>query len=185
MQYHINQRATASMIVYARKQRQVWNVGSGQALIGFQRYNNTKLIDDLLADVRSFFIASELKNGKSEFELSYIDTGRELVEPLILRQMLFQNAAEPSVWNYYELDGFFKNPQGINVMDIPEQVSSLVLGSDGYPEIFPTLTQTEEFLKQILKDDPLCYKRYKATKGLKQGNVSFDDRSYIRLDISK
>lgn len=44
-----------------------------------------------------------------------------------------------------------------------------------------TLAESKKELSEILKNDPLCYKEYCSTKGQKKGNVSFDDRSYIRF----
>ena len=61
--------------------------------------------------------------------------------------------------------------------------SSIVLASDGYPVLKGTLAESERELSEILKNDPLCYKVYCSTKGLKKGNVSFDDRSYIRFSL--
>jgi hypothetical protein len=183
MQYHINQRCTASMILYNKYTNQVWGVGSGQAIIGKEHVNNTKLGDDLLSELRAFFIATEIKNGRTEAELIQDDTGRELIRPLLLRQMLFQNSNEQSEWNFYELDGFFTGTHGIYIYDIPEGINEIILASDGYPEVLGSLEQTEAFLKQLLNEDPLCYKKYKATKGLRPGNVSFDDRSYVKISL--
>lgn len=183
MREHINQRPTVSIVVYSQHRRQVWCTGSGYTLFDNQYINNTKLVDTLNAEVRSYFIQCELKRGISEYELLLHDTGRKLVEPLIMKQQFFQNSDEPSEFNYYEIDGFFTQTSKIRITDIPPEVEELVLASDGYPEIFRTLEKTEKFLAALLKDDPLLYKKYKATKGLQQGNVSFDDRSYLRIKL--
>jgi len=60
---------------------------------------------------------------------------------------------------------------------------SLILASDGYPKLFSTLHESENYLRFILKEDPLCYKLYKSTKGLKKGAVSFDDRAFIKARL--
>ena len=33
----------------------------------------------------------------------------------------------------------------------------------------------------LLDTDPLCINEYLATKGVMEGNVSFDDRAYVRI----
>ena len=57
----------------------------------------------------------------------------------------------------------------------------VVLASDGYPLLRPTLQQSEQDLDRLLKEDPQCCRLYESTKGLKPGNKSFDDRTYVRF----
>ena len=60
-------------------------------------------------------------------------------------------------------------------------VYKLGKSSDGYPFLKGTLHESEEALVCQLRDDPLCIRSFKATKGLMLGNVSFDDRCYLRF----
>ena len=60
-----------------------------------------------------------------------------------------------------------------------ESNSQIILSSDGYPKLFTTLQESEEYLFSVLKDDPLLYKKYKSTKGFMKGQNSFDDRAFI------
>ncbi len=66
---------------------------------------------------------------------------------------------------------------------IVEASHSVVLASDGYPILKATLQESEESLARHLADDPQNIKEYVATKGLVEGNLSFDDRAYVRLTI--
>jgi hypothetical protein len=184
MAYHINHRCGASMIVYSKAKRQIWIIGSGLAIIGQEYINSPLLLEDICSQVRSYFIQSEILRGITEEDLRKLDTGREFIKPLLVRQIMFQNSDNPSDFNFYVIDGFFKNPQGIQIIDIPNNLNEIVIASDGYPEIFDTLDKTEKFLKNVITDDPLCYKRYKTTKGVQQGNISFDDRSYVKISLN-
>ena len=78
------------------------------------------------------------------------------------------------------------------VTDIPENLihvisvadaKGIVLASDGYPVLKRTLAESERELERIINNDPLCINLYKATKGVMQGYKSFDDRTYIRIEI--
>ena len=60
-----------------------------------------------------------------------------------------------------------------------------MLASDGYPYLKDTLEASEQALQEVLQEDPLLFRKYKATKGLQIGNRSFDDRAYIKLEIKK
>lgn len=56
--------------------------------------------------------------------------------------------------------------------------------SDGYPYLKTSLEETEQTLQEILRDDPLFFRKYKSTKGITEGAVSYDDRSYVKLIIT-
>jgi sugar/nucleoside kinase (ribokinase family) len=58
-----------------------------------------------------------------------------------------------------------------------------VLATDGYPFLRPTLQESEKRLEEVTTGEPLCMRLFKPTKGLQGGNLSFDDRAYLRLDI--
>jgi hypothetical protein len=34
-------------------------------------------------------------------------------------------------------------------------------------------------------EDPRLFRRYKATKEMDQGNISFDDRAYVKLKVKE
>ena len=68
-----------------------------------------------------------------------------------------------------------------------EECHEVVLTSDGYPVLKRTLKESEAELelKRILKADSDCCKVYHSAKGIKEGCVSFDDRTYIRFVVEK
>ena len=39
----------------------------------------------------------------------------------------------------------------------------------------------KDALQDLLEQDPMCFRLYPSTKGVKPGNVSFDDRAYCRI----
>ena len=57
----------------------------------------------------------------------------------------------------------------------------MVLASDGYPELCGTLAESEEMLREINEEDPLCIGRNAGVKGIMEGMESFDDRAYVRV----
>lgn len=183
MQQHINQRPTVSLIVYSNAKKQVWILGNGFAIIGDQYINSIIPTDILSSQLRSYYIQTELRRGVSEFELLDKDTSREFISPVLLRQVMFQNSDIPSEFDYFAVDGFYTDAKGIDIYKVPEHVKEVVLATDGYIEVFSTLEKSEKYLAQVLEEDPLLYKRHKSVKGIVRGNVSFDDRSYIRIKI--
>ncbi len=69
------------------------------------------------------------------------------------------------------------------IIDIPAEADYVVLHSDGYPETYATLAEAENRIEDIRVNDPQCVNIYKASRGVVEGNVSFDDRSYISFKI--
>lgn len=59
--------------------------------------------------------------------------------------------------------------------------SEIVLASDGYPFLKPTLAASEAALAEQIANDPHNIRSFIATKGIVEGNKSFDDRTYIRF----
>jgi hypothetical protein len=50
--------------------------------------------------------------------------------------------------------------------------------------IVSVLAETEKYLFNLLDKDPLCIHELRGTKGVINGNQSFDDRSYISFYVS-
>lgn len=87
---------------------------------------------------------------------------------------------------YAVIDGFDIFMPGVKVITLrQDEPHDIVLASDGYPFLRPTLKDSEAALCKQLAIDPYNIHTFKATKGLMQGNVSFDDRALIRFRLSK
>ena len=174
-------RLNASIAVYSDARKEVWLIGDCQCLIGQQHETNEKLIDSVLAHMRSLVLETALRSGTSMDELLQRDIGREAILPFLKRQQLFQNA-DPSIpYAYGTLDGFPVSPEHYRVF--PVAATTVVLASDGYPKLYADLEQTEVALRAILERDPLCFRENRSTKGLQKGNLSFDDRSFLKLSV--
>jgi len=85
--------------------------------------------------------------------------------------------------NYSVIDGFPIPRQHVRVITLDFRPWELVLATDGYPFLCPTLQESEERLAWQKANDPLNIGQFKATKAFMQGNVSFDDRTYIRFSV--
>ena len=83
---------------------------------------------------------------------------------------------------YAVVDGFDIPQDKVRIIAVGESASEIVLASDGYPLLMPTLEASEQALQAQMATDPLNIGRFKATKAFLAGNNSFDDRSYIRFE---
>lgn len=176
---HPTDRITAAIAVYSRYKNEVWLVGDTQCLLDQQVYTNEKRVDQTIADARALYLEMALLQGEKISDLQENDQGRQYVLPLLEQQAVFQNATIDSPYAYGVIDGF--PVQRKHVLVIPVKTSYIILASDGYPQLFPTLEETEQHLQTIIIEDPLCYQQLRSTKGVLKGNVSFDDRSWVKI----
>ena len=182
---HPEERLTASAILYSRTRNEVWMVGDCQAIIAGKLYENGKPYEEKIARKRVELIEQGLSPAEA----------RKQIEPLLIKVMLSgQNQ------NYTVIDGFPIYREGVKVVALKTKpvlsgidtyfqeqtkpVSSLnevVLASDGYPFLKPTLAASEAALAEQIANDPQNIHFFIATKGIVEGNKSFDDRTYIRF----
>lgn len=176
---HPEERLTASTVIYSVLRHQVWMIGDCQCLIDGKLHNNPKPRETVLAEKRASFLNNALINNKLTIKevMSGTDPGRNFILNDLIDSCKWQNIS------FSVIDGFHIPVSHVKVIELPKDTKELVLASDGYPFLRPTLSESEKVLHEQLVSDPLCIKTFKATKGLKSGNKSFDDRSYVRLSI--
>ncbi|MFS0725688.1 hypothetical protein [Paenibacillus sp. 1P07SE] len=183
IQEHPHSIPSASMALYSPQRHQVWMIGDCQCMLDGELYSNEKKVDSITAYTRSMLLESEVLRGKTIAELMESDPSRGVIRPLIQAQYVMQNTAQPSQYGYVAVTGFEFDLGQIKMVDVPAATRELVLASDGYPLLRPTLAESEAELQRILETDPLCFREYKLAKGLQAGNESFDDRTYVRLEL--
>ena len=195
---HPEERLTASAILYSRTRNEVWMVGDCQAIIAGKLYENGKPYEEKIARKRVELIEQGLSPAEA----------RKQIEPLLIEAMLSgQNQT------YTVIDGFPIYREGVKVVSvsdsssvqdsvpasdsvpcsdsasasdtIPSSSSEIVLASDGYPFLKPTLAASEAALAEQIANDPQNIHSFIATKGIVEGNKSFDDRTYIRFSVEK
>lgn len=195
---HPEERLTASAILYSRTRNEVWMVGDCQAIIAGKLNENGKPYEEKIARKRVELIEQGLSPAEA----------RKQIEPLLIKAMLSgQNQT------YTVIDGFPIYREGVKVVSVSDSCSvqdpvpasdsvpcsgsvsasgtisvsssEIVLASDGYPFLEPTLAASEAALAEQIANDPQNIHSFIATKGIVEGNKSFDDRTYIRFSPEK
>lgn len=197
---HPEERLTASAILYSRTRNEVWMVGDCQAIIDGKLYENGKPYEEKIARKRVELIAQGLSPAEA----------RKQIEPLLIKAMLSgqnqtytvidgfpiyrEGVKVVSVSDSSSVQGSVSSSDSSSVQDsvscsgsasasdiIPSSSSEIVLASDGYPFLKPTLAASEAALAEQIANDPQNIHSFIATKGIVEGNKSFDDRTYIRF----
>lgn len=197
---HPEERLTASAILYSRTRNEVWMVGDCQAIIAGKLYENGKPYEEKIARKRVELIAQGLSPAEA----------RKQIEPLLVEAMLSgqnqtytvidgfpiyrEGVKVVSVSDSSSVQDSVPASDSCSVQDpvscsgsasasdtIPSSSSEIVLASDGYPFLEPTLAASEAALAEQIANDPQNIRSFIATKGIVEGNKSFDDRTYIRF----
>ena len=172
----------ASIILYNNRCREIWSYGDCQCRINDKVYSHEKKTDRLNAELRAFCLEYCLRQGRTLEELLCNDPGRKEIENNLVRQQAFENKS--GRFGYPVLNGMGIEPSMIRRYPV-QPGDQIVLASDGYPVLERTWEKSEEALRDILERDPLCFRIYRSTKGIKPGNISFDDRTYCRILVAK
>jgi hypothetical protein len=177
---HSAYRIAASAIIYSHFHRQIWMMGDCQCFINDQYYQTPTKIDTITSQARALYNHLELLSGKTMEDLQKHDTGREFIQPLLQKQSRLQNNPRAGEHAFFIIDGFPAIKSMIQSLPVPPE-AEIVLASDGYPRLFRTLSKSEEYLADVIREDPLLISLHPSTKGIQPGNVSFDDRAYLRF----
>lgn len=197
---HPKERLTASAILYSWTRNEVWMVGDCQAIIDGKLYENGKPYEEKIARKRVELIEQGLSPAEA----------RKQIEPLLIKAMLSgqnqtytvidgfpiyrEGVKVVSVSDSSSVQDSVSSSDSCSVQDpvscsdsasasdtIPSSSSEIVLASDGYPFLKPTLAASEAALAEQIANDPQNIHSFIATKGIVEGNKSFDDRTYIRF----
>ena len=171
---HPEDRLTASCIIFSRLRREIWMIGDCQCLVGGEYYDNPKPYEEELAEARAAIIKSSPQPWD---HFLTDDTARQAIIPRMLETMQQQNKT------YSVIDGFPVDERHVRIITLDFQPWEIVLASDGYPFLCPTLAESEQRLEEQRQQDPLNIGSFKATKAFARANNSFDDRSYIRFSV--
>jgi len=175
---HPEDRLTCSVVVFSRLCREIWMVGDCQCMVGGQYYDNPKPDEAILARMRADEVRRLMAQGMTADELRRNDLARPAILPRMIETMRQQNVT------YSVVDGFPIDRRHVRIITLDFQPWEIVLASDGYPFLCPTLAESEQRLDCQRRDDPLNIgPNFLATKAFHPDNNSFDDRAYIRFSV--
>lgn len=176
-----NKRFVANGVIYSIVRREIWQIGDCRLRYADIYSRNEKEIDRIMAQARAAMNEAALASGMTRDQLMQSDPGRAFIKPFLERQALLQNNNFAQLrYSFPVFDGTTIDPAGVKVFTVPAG-TEVILASDGYPEVLPTLAQSESHLRSLLEADPMCMYENLSTKGISPGNLSFDDRAYIRF----
>lgn len=199
------ERLQANAVVYGATHGEAWLFGDCQIMVNGVQVPTVKHVDELLGELRSF-AAHALRmeravpdglddiggldgiggsddadgTGRRCSATSNLspDPARDMIMPFLRLQSRFANRR--GEYGYFVFDGFTDPTYPIRVVPV-HPGDEVVLASDGYPLLRPTLAESERELERLRREDPDLIDEYRSTKGFTVGLDSFDDRTYLRF----
>ena len=197
---HPTERLQANVVVFSASAREIWLFGDCQAMVNGRAAPTLKRVDALLGQVRSFVWQAMSARGISSGPhkpavashrlaassgasapadlVGASDPSREAILPLLRLEANLANTR--GEYGYFVFDGFTDPAYPIRRIAVHDG-DEVVLASDGYPLLRPTLAASERELERLRAEDPHLVGRFPSTKGFEPGLASFDDRSYLRF----
>lgn len=170
----------AACVVYSAHFNEIWLIGDCQAAVDGKTYLNPKKSDEILAAFRCLVLQILKDEGEQREETTQKDEARGMILPWILRSTRYAND-DTTEYGYSVLNGHPVPDQLIKKITLDTGSHEVILTSDGYPVIERNLEESEKTLSRLLKEDPACCIQIHSTKGMGEGQESFDDRTFVRF----
>ncbi|MBT1173853.1 hypothetical protein JS528_11030 [Bifidobacterium sp. MA2] len=191
------ERLQANAVVYCAALGEAWLFGDCQIMVNDVQVPTVKRVDEFMGELRSFAARALRMEREDRGEpddaarfrpadapdvprspAGSPDPARDMILPFLRLQSRFANRR--GEYGYFVFDGFTDPTYPIRVVPV-RSGDEVVLASDGYPLLRPTLAESERELERLRREDPDLIDEYRSTKGFTAGLDSFDDRTYLRF----
>jgi len=166
--------------VYIPSLRKIIRVGDIQVFVNGQEIPGRIPAVEALIQARCAILYSHLAAGKTVEELHRNDPSEKLHRLFASGATLVNRGDIP--YGFGALDGRPVPKRFIEIISVPP-AAEIILASDGYPVVKPSLAESEAFLAEILQTDPLLigdYPQPRATVPKGKG-YGYDDRSWLKI----
>lgn len=184
-------RPGASAVIWSVARGEVWRVGDCIFAVNGRMAGRSGLANTYAAGLRAAYLEALLLSGYTVEGLVAKDEGRELLMPWLRVEDRLQNLSEarrvpgmnPKLVRG-AIDGRAVPADLVEIYEVDSGLGTeIVLASDGYLGELGTLASAEAYLAEVIEEDPLMIRRHPSTTGVTPGNLSFDDRAYIRFTV--
>lgn len=171
----------ARVLIYSAAKREIWRLGDSPFVIDGKLYEKKsetlEKARQKRVEVTEHFLANDRTDLKDLIDHDY---GRSAAMELIVQEERRVDGVESlSGRADVDMDKLLSNVEVFPV-EVDQEV---ILASDGFPRILPTLDESEDWLAAERARDPLFIHDYQALKGATDEDMGYDDRSYIRFTV--
>ena len=172
----------AAVVCASAEHQQVWRLGDGNVAVDEVVHMGDKRIDEAAYSFRAAVNAALIEKGSPLAEIIETDPGSQAARPLFDSQQHLANKVGP--WGFGCVDGQIVPDEYLEVFPIPSGTNQVVITSDGFPVVGPSLRESERALSELVQRDPAAVgDLWSIGKSCKPGSNAPDDRAYLRLRV--
>jgi glycerophosphoryl diester phosphodiesterase len=139
-------------------------------------------VEEAASSFRAAVNAALLRKGTPLEEILQNDPGAQARMLLTNIQQHLANTIGP--WGYGCVNGGQVPDDHIEVFPIPAGATEVILTSDGYPVVLPTLRESESALTELVRRDPAAIgELWSIGKSSTADSNAPDDRAYLRFIV--
>lgn len=172
----------ASFCAFEKRTGRVLRVGDVTWQTPARTVSGRSTAEVRLAVARATFLRLLLLAGEDEATLRAKDPGRAMILPALRALAAARNLCAEDELATATIDGRAVPDKLIEEWLLTPAERSIVITTDGYPRPSMILERVEAELGTDLAADPLRIGAHPATKAVRPGDESFDDRTFVRLD---
>ena len=171
----------ARLLVYSAAKRQIWRLGDSPFVVDgtlhFERSQALQAATLKRAEVTEKFLARDNTDLKDMVNNDYGRTA--IMEDIVAEERRVDGVECLSGRADVDMDVLLGNVE-VFQLEVGQEV---ILASDGYPQLLPSIEESEAWLKEERDRDPLFVRDFKALRTAKDEEVGYDDRSYVRFVV--
>jgi hypothetical protein len=172
---------TASVVCCSAQRQEVWRVGDCNVVVGGRQLPGAKRVDEAAYSFRAAVNAAARERGMTLAEIVKQDPGAKAARPLFDAQQHLAN--KPGPWGYGCINGHRVPKAYVEVYGIPVG-ATVIMTTDGFPIVHPTLMESEQALTELMRRDPAAIgELWPMGKSTKPGAKAPDDRAYLRFNL--
>ena len=170
------------LLIYSAAKKQIWRLGDSPFVVdGELNFNRSEALQQAAlkrAEVAEKFLANDRTDLKDMVNNDYGRTS--IMEDIVAEERRVDGVECLSGNPETDMDTLLSNVEVFQLEDGQE----VILASDGYPRLLGTIEDSEEWLAEERKRDPLFVRDYKALRTAKDEEAGYDDRSYVRFVVA-
>jgi len=172
----------ATVACVSAHRREFWRIGDCHGVIGGVPYPGGKRVDDAAYGFRAAMNAALAETGVALSELIETDPGYVASRALIDIQQHLSNKV--GTWGFGCVNGTPIPDEYVEVVSLPPPPTEVILATDGYPVVHPTLRESEVALAEMTSRDPASINElWPMGKPSRPGANAPDDRTYLRIIV--
>ncbi len=173
----------ASVVCLSVPRREVWRIGTSAVAINSKVHYGTKTVHQAANAYRAVINAANMEKGMPVSAVRRDDPGAVAAQPIYDAMPYLVNTE--GRWGYGSINGSPVPSAFIEVFELPPGPCTVILASDGFPEVRPTLGQTMHRLETLQSEDPAGTDRlWMMGTALSPGDKSMVDLAYLRLSVA-